>query len=126
VLFTVPGVPCVYYGDELAWRGVKEDRAGGDDAVRPPLPATGYPQDAEQAALLDLHRRLVALRRERPELTRAVIDVVDIANRRLTYTVTADGSPVFVTIDVDVDDPAPPPGWDVLLSGPRFSIAARS
>jgi hypothetical protein len=32
---TVGGVPSVYYGDEHAFRGVKEDRAGGDDAIRP-------------------------------------------------------------------------------------------
>ena len=38
LLFALPGVPTVYYGDEFGLRGVKEDRAGGDDAVRPPLP----------------------------------------------------------------------------------------
>ena len=34
VLFCVAGVPSVYYGDEQAFRGVKEERQGGDDAVR--------------------------------------------------------------------------------------------
>ena len=38
VLFTVGGTPSVYAGDEQAFTGVKEDRAGGDDAVRPPFP----------------------------------------------------------------------------------------
>ena len=38
VLFTVGGTPSVYYGDEQAFRGVKEDRAGGDDAIRPAFP----------------------------------------------------------------------------------------
>ena len=38
VLFTVPGVPCVYYGDELGWTGSKRKGAGGDDAIRPALP----------------------------------------------------------------------------------------
>lgn len=35
LLFTTGGVPSVYAGDELGYRGVKEERAGGDDAVRP-------------------------------------------------------------------------------------------
>ena len=35
VLLTVGGVPSVYAGDEFGFRGVKEDRYGGDDAVRP-------------------------------------------------------------------------------------------
>ncbi len=33
--FTTGGVPSVYAGDEFGYRGVKEDRVGGDDAVRP-------------------------------------------------------------------------------------------
>jgi cyclomaltodextrinase len=37
LLFTVAGTPAVYYGDEQAFR-VKEDRTGGDDAVRPAFP----------------------------------------------------------------------------------------
>ena len=50
VLFTVAGTPSVYYGDEQAFRGVKEDRAGGDDAIRPQFPA-------EPADLSPLGRR---------------------------------------------------------------------
>ena len=34
LLCTLPGVPTVYYGDEWALRGVKEDRAGGDDVTQ--------------------------------------------------------------------------------------------
>ena len=39
ILFTVAGVPSVYYRDEQAFRGLKEDRLGGDDAIRPAVPA---------------------------------------------------------------------------------------
>lgn len=39
LLALLPGTPCVYYGDEEGWAGLKEHRLGGDDAVRPPLPA---------------------------------------------------------------------------------------
>ena len=35
VLCTVGGTPTVYAGDELGFTGVKEEREGGDDAVRP-------------------------------------------------------------------------------------------
>ena len=40
LLFTVGGTPSIYAGDEWAYRGVKEDRFGGDDAVRPEFAAT--------------------------------------------------------------------------------------
>ena len=35
ILLTTGGAPSVYAGDEAAYRGVKEERFGGDDAVRP-------------------------------------------------------------------------------------------
>ena len=34
----LPGVPCVYYGDEFGLEAVKEQRPSGDDAVRPEMP----------------------------------------------------------------------------------------
>ena len=37
----LPGVPSIYYGDEFGLEAVKENRAGGDDAVRPEFPRTG-------------------------------------------------------------------------------------
>ena len=46
------GRPPVYAGDEHAFRGVKEDRAGGDDAVRPPFPASPGGALAARAAHL--------------------------------------------------------------------------
>ena len=38
ILLTVGGTPSIYAGDEQGFRGVKEHRAGGRDAVRPPSP----------------------------------------------------------------------------------------
>src|SRR5699024_4014308 len=35
----LPGIPAIYAGDEFGATGVKEERAGGDDAVRPVFPA---------------------------------------------------------------------------------------
>ncbi|MBG0817073.1 alpha-amylase family protein [Planomonospora sp. ID82291] len=81
VLFTVGGVPSVYYGDEQGLRGVKEDRAGGDDAVRPAfpdrpeeLPGAGWP-------VYRLHQRLIGLRRRHPWLTGARTTLPHLANR---------------------------------------------
>jgi cyclomaltodextrinase len=38
ILLTVGGTPSIYAGDEQGFRGVKEQGAGGDDAVRPAFP----------------------------------------------------------------------------------------
>ena len=91
VLFTIPGVPCVYYGDELAMRGVKHDGPGGDDAIRPALPPTADPADDEAAAALALHRELIGLRRDHPWLTTARLSVSACTNDGLSYVVEGDG-----------------------------------
>ena len=39
VLMTCGGTPSIYAGDEQAFRGIKEHRPGGDDAIRPAFPA---------------------------------------------------------------------------------------
>lgn len=83
VLFTVPGIPCVYYGDELGWTGAKTVGLGGDDAIRPALPATvdgAVPQ-------LEQHRRWISFRREHPELTDAKLEVLEKTNPTITYRV---------------------------------------
>lgn len=82
VLFVVPGTPCVYAGDEFGLTGVKEDRAGGDDAVRPAFPDhPGPPAGAEpDGRLLQLHRELIALRRANPWLADGTVRVPYLKN----------------------------------------------
>nr|WP_246376870.1 alpha-amylase family glycosyl hydrolase [Conyzicola lurida] len=99
VLFTVAGVPSVYAGDEFGWEAVKEQRIGGDDAIRPAFPARP-PLDAEldepSAALLHTHRQLIGVRRRHPWLVRAHSDVVDVANGTLIVR-TAVGADAVIT-----------------------------
>ena len=52
VLFCIGGVPSVYYGDEQGFRGLKEHREGGDDAIRPAFPASPAGPAARRVALL--------------------------------------------------------------------------
>jgi glycosidase len=84
VLFAVPGTPCVYYGDEWAARGAKGHGPGADDAIRP-----RFDELRPDPAVEDLHRRLIALRRERAWLTDAHLEVTAVANQRLELRVTA-------------------------------------
>ncbi|GAA3833641.1 alpha-amylase family protein [Amycolatopsis tucumanensis] len=85
VLFTVGGVPSVYYGDEQAFRGVKEEREGGDDEIRPE-----FPSDAGQLApygwpVYRLHQRLIGLRRRNAWLVRARTEVEHLTNRAMAF-----------------------------------------
>lgn len=73
ILFTVAGTPSVYHGDEQAFRGIKENRVGGDDAIRPAFPDGGPGTPAGGGwPVYGLHQELIALRRRSPWLHSAV------------------------------------------------------
>ncbi|MFC7534517.1 alpha-amylase family glycosyl hydrolase [Actinoplanes sp. GCM10030250] len=88
VLFTTGGVPSVYYGDEQAFRGVKEDRAGGDDAVRPEYPAVPAGLAPYGWPVYRLHQRLIGLRRRHPWLAHARTASAHLTNEAAAFTAT--------------------------------------
>jgi glycosidase len=107
VLFTVAGTPVVYAGDEYGWTGVKEDREGGDDAVRPVFPEV----PPEAVPITHTHEALIALRRRESWLHRAHTDVVHLTNTALVLrTATADAA-VVTALNLS-DDPVEVPAAD--------------
>jgi cyclomaltodextrinase / maltogenic alpha-amylase / neopullulanase len=105
LLMTLPGTPFVYYGDEVGALGVKEDRIGGDDAVRPeypPTPPPGWATDADAARVLAAHREALELRRENPWLTRATVTVELLENTRITYVVSGANDGESLRVDADL------------------------
>ena len=116
LLLTCGGTPNIYAGDEWAWRAVKEDRAGGDDAVRPEFGAPpGEPHD-----VLRLHQYLIGLRRRNPWLHTASTEALTLTNTGYVYRTGADGHALVVALNVD-DAPLraalPEPGRVVAGSG---------
>jgi cyclomaltodextrinase len=102
ILMTVAGTPSVYYGDEQAFRGVKEDRAGGDDAIRPSFP----PQGPEALApfgwhVYRLHQQLIGMRRRHPWLHDARTRPIHLRNRGFAYECTAGAQRIVVVLNVD-------------------------
>ena len=71
VLFCIGGVPSVHYGDEQGFRGLKENREGGDDAIRPAFPASPADLPPDGWRYYRLHQRLIGFRRRHPWLVRA-------------------------------------------------------
>jgi glycosidase len=118
LLLTLAGTPMIYAGDEYGLRAVKEERLGGDDAVRPEFPPEP-PADSElerlpgagadASAVLTLHQELIALRRQHPWVHRAHSDVVHVENTAIVVR-TATGTGALVTVlnlgDAPVSVPA--------------------
>ena len=82
LLMTLPGTPAVYYGDEDGLRAVKEDRLGGDDAIRPELPAS--PEDRPAGPVRALHQALIGARRRLPWLHDAEVEALHLDNTVLS------------------------------------------
>lgn len=89
VLFTVGGMPLVYYGDEQGYTGTKEEREGGDDQVRPEFPSSPEEFSSLGAEVFEAYQQLIALRRRFPWLYSARVEVEEVRNGYLRYRAQA-------------------------------------
>lgn len=89
VLFTVAGVPLVYYGDEQGYTGVKEEREGGDDQIRPVFPGSPDELSTLGAEICRKYQQLIALRRRFPWLHNAKTETEVLRNGFIRYRVIA-------------------------------------
>lgn len=98
LLATLPGVPAVYYGDELGFTGLKEDRVGGDDAVRQPLPPAP-PEHLPE--VYRLYQRLFGIRRRHPSVQTSPVGVRHTKQGVLVFDA---GGPTGVVVALNAGD----------------------
>ena len=108
LLFTTGGVPSIYAGDELGYRGIKEDRAGGDDAVRPEFSTPPNEVDGSARDILNLHRYLIGLRRRHPWLHQARTTALRLENRCYVFQTRHGDESLIVALNLE-DTAAPLP-----------------
>jgi len=118
LLATLPGHPVVYAGDELGMEAVKEERAGGDDAIRPEFPDRPQAPEGRAAGVLALHQRLIALRRRHPWLVDAVLEVTAVENERLVYRLSRrDGGSERLEVVLNLSEAQVAPAGGELIEG---------
>ena len=103
ILMTTGGTPSVYAGDESAYRGVKEERFGGDDAVRPEFTSPLMGVDEHGHDVFRLHQYLIGLRRRHPWLHTARTTPVQLTNRQYVYVTRNGPDALLVALNIDVD-----------------------
>ncbi|GAB3082819.1 alpha-amylase family protein [Corynebacterium aquatimens] len=98
ILFTLPGMPSIYYGDEQGFEGIRGEGFAADDAVRPPLPATPDELSPLGQWVKREYQGLIGLRRRNEWLTTATVDVLDKTNETISYRLHADGHEMQVDL----------------------------
>lgn len=88
LLLTLPGTPCIYYGDEIGLRG------GHDPYCRATIPWDSPLEWDHQ--LRDYLRRLIALRRERPALRHGRFEPLHAEGPLLAYGRRTEGESLLV------------------------------
>jgi len=121
----LPGVPCVYYGDEFGLEALKEDRPDGDDAVRPALPAERGLFADPHPEVEEVYRRVLGLRRRHPWLVDAVTSTEQVSNEHLLVHARARRGEGALTLVLNLaDDARPLPGGEVLDAEPAVQDGA--
>ncbi|MBD0318851.1 MAG: alpha-amylase, partial [Gemmatimonadetes bacterium] len=130
LLFTVPGVPSIYYGSEWGIAGAKQ---GGDDApLRPRL----RPSDAARAPHPELAAwiaRLAGIRRDTRALRHGAYRQLHVASEQLAFARTLQGEMAVVAVnaaeapaDIEAQVSAPEGGGFVDLLDPERAFTARA
>lgn len=126
LLYTLPGIPSIYYGSEFAIEGKKERYS--DDSLRPALSLA----DFEGAEETDPHTRLIAdlgrIHQATPALSYGDYRELLLTNRQYAFSRSYDGVTAIVTVNNDSSDyvmTLPAGDGDVYvgaLTGERVSV----
>lgn len=98
LLFTIPGIPCVYYGSEYAAEGDKSDF---DYKLRPCIDEIDRSAHPELAAHLC---RLAQIRRESRALCYGTYARATVQNRYFSFVRECDGEKIIVAVNISDGD----------------------
>ena len=96
VLFSMPGIPSVYYGSEF---GVIADKAQGDDALRPEF--SEELAESSRNALSAYVSRLYTVRKSSPALCRGNYRQLHVNSKQLVFSREFEGARVIFAVNMD-------------------------
>ncbi len=103
LVYTLYGIPSVYYGSEFGIEGNKEQ--GSDWNLRPYLDLSDFADAEKTNPVTALCARLGALKKEYPELTYGEYKELHLTNRQFAYGRALDGNCIVTALNCD-DAPA--------------------
>lgn len=99
LMYTLPGVPSIYYGSEFGIEGKKE--AYSDDSLRPALNLDDYKDAVETNPCTGLIAALGKIRQENPALSYGDFNELILTNRQYAFSRNYNGVSVVVAVNND-------------------------
>lgn len=102
LMYTLPGVPSLYYGSEFGIEGKKEKWS--DDSLRPALNIDDYKDAVEKNPCTKLVAALGDVRQKVPALSYGDYHELQLMNRQYAFSRTYNGTCVVVAVNNDDND----------------------
>jgi 1,4-alpha-glucan branching enzyme len=102
LLYTLPGIPSIYYGSEFAIEGRKE--RGSDASLRPALNYDDFKDAIKNNPATKLIAALGKIRQETPELSYGDYNELLLRNRKYAFSRNYNGRSIVVTVNNDDGD----------------------
>lgn len=99
LLYTLPGIPSIYYGSEFGIEGRKERNS--DASLRPALDLACYADAIEKNPYTALLAALAKIRKEVPALSYGSYREVYLTNRQYAFTREYQGKEAIITVNND-------------------------
>lgn len=102
LLYTLPGVPSIYYGSEFGIEGRKE--RSSDDSLRPALNLEDYESALSDNPFTALIAALGKIRQNTPALSYGSYTELQLTNRQFAFARDLDNMRVIITVNNDDND----------------------
>ncbi len=126
LVYTLPGVPSIYYGSEFGLEGARSDTS--DEIVRPALNLADFKDDRKTNPLTVFLEKLAEIRKDQKALSYGEYRELVLTNRQYAFARITDTDAVIVAVNND-DEPAKMsvdglgrPGYIDALTGEKFEI----
>jgi len=96
LLFTIPGVPSIYYGSEWGIEGIKQN--GSDSGIRPALELDEMASSKQ--VLLKHIKTLAAIRKQSPALQYGTYEALVVKNEQLVFKRTLEDENLLVVLNL--------------------------
>ena len=127
LLYTLPGVPSIYYGSEFGIEGKKGRGAGADDPLRPEMVYEDWTAAMEENAYNKFIAALGNMRQQVKALSYGDYKEQNLTTRQYTFSRSYEGSTVVVMVNNDdnactMHGGAPDGTYTGVLSGKKITV----